>query len=63
MPHRRQDADYLRAKAAQFRELALQNKTLLSADPLSAKMIAIAEELEAKAAEIEKRPDPRRGGR
>jgi hypothetical protein len=55
MPYRRQDADYLRAKALQFRLLAAEYKT-----PMSAKMIAVADELEARAAEIETRPDPRR---
>ena len=54
MPYRRADADYLREKARQFRLIAVD------CDPVNAaKLTEIAAELEAKAAEIEQRPDPR----
>jgi hypothetical protein len=43
----RDQVDYLRRKAAQFRELAVEHAT-----PLSAKMIEIADALEARAAAI-----------
>ena len=55
MPYRREDAAYLRHKAAQFRALADEMRT-----PISAKLREIAAELDAYAAAIEKRPDPRR---
>lgn len=56
MPYRRADAEYLREKGRQFRQLAAD-----CADaPTAAKMLEVAGELEAKAAEIERRPDPRR---
>ncbi len=54
MPYRRRDADYLRAKAAHFRQLSAAYST-----PISQKMIEVADALEARAAELEQRPDPR----
>jgi len=55
MPYRRADAEYLREKAGAFRRLATgyDAKT-------AAQLLQMANELEAKAAEIEQRPDPRR---
>lgn len=55
MPYRRSDAGYLRLKARQFRRLATDHAT-----KLSPQLLEIANELEAKADEIEQRPDPRK---
>jgi hypothetical protein len=55
MPYRRQDADYLREKARQFRTLAPSLE-----EPSRTRLLKIAIDLEAKAAEIEQRPDPRK---
>jgi hypothetical protein len=55
MPYRRADAEYLREKARRFRRMAAENDT-----PLSPTLLQIANELDAKADEIEQRPDPRR---
>lgn len=55
MPYRRSDAGYLRLKARQFRRLAIDHAT-----KLSPQLLEIANELEAKADEIEQRPDPRK---
>jgi hypothetical protein len=54
MPYRRADADYLREKANAFRRLAAEYKP-----PASEKLLEVANDLEAKAEEIEQRPDPR----
>jgi hypothetical protein len=55
MPYRRTDADFLREKARAFRRIAA------ACDPVNAaKLTEAAGELEAKAAEIEQRPDPRK---
>jgi hypothetical protein len=54
MPYRRQDAEYLREKARRFRRMATDFDT-----PISASLLQIANELNAKADEIEQRPDPR----
>ncbi|HWG78868.1 MAG TPA: hypothetical protein VN681_03785 [Stellaceae bacterium] len=55
MSYRRADADYLRDKARKFRRLAADHAT-----KLSPQLLEIANELEAKADEIEQRPDPRK---
>jgi hypothetical protein len=55
MPSRSDDAEYLREKAAQYRKLALQCETTVAA-----KMVELAIELEAKAAEIDARSRPQR---
>jgi hypothetical protein len=57
MPYRRQDADYLREKASQFRKLAPSLD-----EPSRTRLLEVAIDLEAKAAEIEQRPDPRKPG-
>jgi hypothetical protein len=57
MPYRRADAEYLRQKARQFRKLAPELAAVYRA-----KMLELAAELEAKADEIEGRPDPRKAG-
>jgi hypothetical protein len=57
MPYRRADAEYLREKARQFRKLAPELAAVYRA-----KMLELAAELEAKADEIEGRPDPRKAG-
>ena len=57
MPYRRADAEYLRDKARAFRRIAAGFKT-----PETEKILALAAELETKAAEIEARPDPRNSG-
>jgi hypothetical protein len=54
MPFRQSDADYLRKRAAEFRKLATDHET-----PISAELMEIASSLDARAAEIEKRPGPR----
>jgi hypothetical protein len=54
MPRRPRDPEFLREKAHQFRELA-EGCNAFS----SAKMLALADELDAMAAEVEKRPDRR----
>lgn len=55
MPYRRADAEYLRSKARQFRRVATDYGTKIFME-----LLEIANELEAKADEIEARPDPRR---
>jgi len=57
MPYRRADADYLRTKARQFRQLAAD-----SGMKFTTQLLELAAELEAKANEIEARPDPRQSG-
>ena len=54
MPYRRADAEYLRDKANAFRRLAMEFKP-----PVFEKLLEVAKDLEAKADEIEQRPDPR----
>jgi hypothetical protein len=54
MPYRRADAEYLREKAAAFRRIAAGFKR-----PDMDKLLELAGDLEAKADEIEQRPDPR----
>jgi hypothetical protein len=55
MPYRRADAEYLRSKARQFRRLATDYDT-----KVSPQLLELANDLDAKADEIEQRPDPRR---
>jgi hypothetical protein len=52
MPHRRHDAEYLRRKAVEFRQLAHRYVS-----PISSKILQLAEELEVHAAELEKQAD------
>lgn len=54
MPYRRADAEYLREKAAAFRRIAAGLKP-----PDTENLLDLARDLEAKADEIERRPDPR----
>ena len=55
MPLTEEDADYLRIRAAHFRALALETDV-----PFSTALHGLADDLEARAAEIEMRPDPQR---
>jgi hypothetical protein len=57
MPYRRADAEYLREKGRAFRRIAAGFKT-----PETEKLLELAADLEARAAEIERRPDPRETG-
>ena len=57
VPHGQGDAKYLREKARMLRCAA----ALLNSD-LSDRIREIAKELDARADEIEKRPDPRKAG-
>jgi hypothetical protein len=52
MAYTRKDVDFLRSKAARFREMAAQTDGLISIE-----LLKLAEEVEAYAAEIEKRPE------
>lgn len=54
MPYRRADAEYLREKARAFRRIAAGFQK-----PDTQKLLELAADLEAKADEIEARPDPR----
>ena len=53
MPYRRSDAEYLREKAWMFRRFAQDLAT-----PAAEQLLAVADGMEAKADEIERRPDP-----
>ena len=57
MPYRRADADYLREKAAAFRRIAAGFE-----NPQTEDLLRLASDLEARAEEIERRPDPRKPG-
>lgn len=54
MPYRRSDADYLRDQARRFRRLAAETDT-----GIGPQLLLMANEFDAKADEIEQRPDPR----
>jgi hypothetical protein len=54
MPYRRKDAEYLREKARTFCRLTQDLAT-----PAAEQLLAVANDMEAKADEIERRPDPR----
>jgi hypothetical protein len=54
VPYRRSDAEFLRDKARSFRRMATQLDAAVAKG-----LLQMANDMEAKADEIERRPDPR----